>query len=233
MNLTKEKLQNGTTICVSSEHRFGTDAMLLSHFCNIKRLEVACDLGTGCGIMPLRFYDGGHKGLCTAVDLCPDAIALLNASVEENGASNIVPICADLKGFTQNMVYDLVSCNPPYFTGGFKSENNTRRIARFEEACNSDDVCQTAARLLKDGGRLCICQRPERMADVMCAMRLAKIEPKVLRMVKQKSEQKPWLFLIEGQKNRKSGLRVLPDLIIEDENGNKSAELLKIYKEVR
>ncbi|MDD3429121.1 MAG: SAM-dependent methyltransferase, partial [Oscillospiraceae bacterium] len=60
MEYTTELLAHGTQVCVNKTHRFGTDAMLLSHFCALKRLQAACDFGTGCGIIPLRWRDMGH-----------------------------------------------------------------------------------------------------------------------------------------------------------------------------
>lgn len=226
----KELLFNGTSVFINKTHRFGTDAMLLSHFSNIRRNEAVCDLGTGCGIMPLRFFDGGHKGRCIGVDISREAIGLFNKSIKENNAGNITAVCADLKKLCVDGLFDAVTCNPPYFTGGFKSQDNQRRVARFEEECTLNDVCTAAARLLKDGGRLCICHRPSRLADIFYCMKINKIEPKVLRLVKQKADGLPWLCLVQGQKNRGVGLKAMPDLIIENENGEKSDELLQIYK---
>lgn len=227
---SKEMLNNGTAVFVNNTHRFGTDAMLLSHFANIRRSEAVCDLGTGCGIMPLRFFDNGHKGRCVGVDISPEAVALLKKSIDENKAENICALLADLKELKLKGLFDAVTCNPPYFTGGFKSLDNQRRVARFEEKCTLNDVCAASAKLLKDGGRFCICHKPSRLADIFCYMKINKIEPKVLRLVKQKQNSLPWLCLVQGQKNRAVGLKILPDLIIENAKGEKSDELLQIYK---
>ncbi|MEG2500143.1 MAG: methyltransferase [Oscillospiraceae bacterium] len=230
MKVTKEMLNGKTAVYVSDTHRFGTDAMLLSHFCHLRRNESVCELGSGCGILPLRFFDGGHRGRCVAVEISPEGTELLQKSVIENKADNIIPICADLRTFKDEPMYDLVACNPPYFKGGYESLSPTRRTARHEISCTIEDVCLCAMRLLKDGGRLCLCHRPERMADVICAMRAARIEPKVIRFVRQRQAAgTPWLFLIEGQKNRASGIRYLPDLIIENDEGQQSDELTHIY----
>ncbi|HOV41993.1 MAG TPA: hypothetical protein PLM59_09390 [Oscillospiraceae bacterium] len=48
-----EKLTNKIQVCVSKEHTFGTDAFLLYDFSNAKPKDLICDLGTGCGIIPL------------------------------------------------------------------------------------------------------------------------------------------------------------------------------------
>ena len=48
-----EELSPSLFICVSSAHKFGTDAFLLSDFAAPRRKDLCCDLGTGCGIIPL------------------------------------------------------------------------------------------------------------------------------------------------------------------------------------
>ena len=48
-----EYLKPDFGLVVSPLHTFGTDAVLLSHFAAPKRQDTACDLGTGCGIIPM------------------------------------------------------------------------------------------------------------------------------------------------------------------------------------
>ena len=64
----------------------------------------------------------------------------------------------------------------------------------------------------------------------MEAMRKFSIEPKTLRMVQQRKNKAPKLFLLEGRRGGNRGfLNVLPTLFIEDENGNFSEEMMNIY----
>lgn len=44
------------TLCVTPDHKFGTDAFLLSDFAAPRRKDLACDLGTGCGIIPMLWF---------------------------------------------------------------------------------------------------------------------------------------------------------------------------------
>ncbi len=67
---------------------------------------------------------------------------------------------------------------------------------------------------MKDGGRLALCHRPERLAEVLAVLRAHRLEPKRLAFVKNRADGAPWLFLVEAQKNRKTGLRVEPDVLI-------------------
>ncbi len=57
-----EKLQylgQKMKIYVTECHRYGTDAVLLADFAMPKKGERACDLGTGCGIIPLMWRLNG------------------------------------------------------------------------------------------------------------------------------------------------------------------------------
>lgn len=235
-----EKLGDNIEICVTSDHKFGTDAFLLSNFAQVKRKEIACDIGTGCGIIPLLWFrkiEDAPK-LAYGIDIQEKAIKQLLMSIDKNSLSDrIKAIHADLKDIEaiSELItlgsLDIVTCNPPYKASeaGILSELTSEQIARHEVLCNIDDVCKTASKLLRFGGRLCICQRPERLCDVLFAMRQNSIEPKRLRFVQQRASTAPWLFLIEGKKGSKPFLNVLSPLIIEGENGF-SRELLDIYQ---
>ena len=50
--------------------------------------------------------------------------------------------------------------------------------------------------------------------EVLDVLRAHRLEPKRLAFVKNKADGAPWLFLVEAQKNRKTGLRVEPDVLI-------------------
>ena len=276
--LTCERLAHGTPVWVSREHRFGTDAMLLSHFCGVRRAERCCDLGSGCGIIPLRWHDAGHRGLCLAVELQPPAAALLQKALhtpclpqaaapalcrEGSGAKtaaadaadappkaapsdglpdeeafaharHIIGLCADLRTAGWETAaggrpLDVVCCNPPYFAGGFVSTRQSRAAARHQLTCTTDDVCRTAARLLRDGGRLCLCQRPAALAQVMAACVAAGQQPKRLRLVRQSPGSRTWLILLDARKAGGVGLDLLDDLVMEGPDGGFSPEVLRIY----
>jgi tRNA1(Val) A37 N6-methylase TrmN6 len=62
---------------------------------------------------------------------------------------------------------------------------------------------QSSFKAVKFGGRLCLCNRPERLSDVIMAMKDNNIEPKLLRFVSKTPKDAPWLFLIEGRKGGK------------------------------
>lgn len=224
-----EKLTDNIFVCASTEHRFGTDAFLLTYFSNYRMKDKVCDLGTGCGIIPMIMQKKNPPQITYAVDIQESAIEQLRKGIEASTVKNIIPVLADLKVLWDNAplgTLDLVICNPPYkaTNAGIESSITAQKIARHEIMCNIDDVCRSSSKLLKFGGRLCMCNRPERLADVITAMKSNDIEPKRIRFVANNPEQSPWLFLIEGKKGSKPFLKIEPPLYM------KSNELKEIYK---
>lgn len=234
MNYTIETLAGGTPVCISEAHRFGTDAMLLSGFCRPRRDEIAVDLCSGCGIVALRWHDLGHRGVCRAVELFPEGSALLKQAIATDPElGHILPETADLTTLPALGTAHLVAANPPYFTGGVVSEKQNRAPARHEgeAGCTLEQVAAAAARLLRQGGRFAICQRPDQLARVCAVLSAAHLEPKRICFVKQTAAEAPWLFLLEAQKGRKPGLRFLPEVLMQDETGYPSQTLQRIYKQ--
>ncbi len=234
MSTRIEPLGGGLDITVSAEHRFGTDAVLLADFSAPKAGDTACDLGTGCGIIPMLWFKQGRVSAATGVEIQPEAVALCQQTIVRHCLQNKFTVwngdLKEVKGHFAAGSFDLVTCNPPYKAqgAGIQNPEEAHKIARHETACTFADVAAAAAWLLRFGGRFCICQRPERLCDLLCEMRSAKIEPKKVRFVAQQAGQEPWLVLIEGRVGGHPGLRVLPGLIVE-QDGHLTPEMLQIY----
>lgn len=236
MQIKTEDIGAGIQICTSAGHTFGTDAFLLSHFAKPKATDTACDLGSGCGIIPLLWFRGeSAPKQVTAVDIAEQAVAQMRESVNLSGIGDrFAPVRADmrdLKGKLQFGAYDLVTCNPPYKTvgSGIMSQSEADQIARHETMCTIDDCCAAAAKLLRFGGRFCLCQLTERLADVLEAMRRHKLEPKRIRFVQKDKDSAPWLILVEGKRGAKLFLTAEPALVLY-EDGEASKEMREIYR---
>ena len=183
-----------------------------------RRGQHALDMCSGCGIISLLWHDAGHRGPCTALELDAAASALCAQAAADNEADHITPLCADLRQFCtagpEQGQYDFAACNPPYFAAGPRSPDPRRAEARHTDSCTTADAVDCARRALRDGGRFVLCQRPEQLAEILAALRAARLEPKRLAFVKNRPNGAPWLFLVEAQKGRRTGLRVEPDVLI-------------------
>jgi len=232
-----EYLGAGISAVVSAEHTFGTDALLLANFAAPKKSEKACDLGTGCGIIPLLWCRDERTEKITAVEIQPAACEQVQAAIEQNSLREKLEIVnadlRELKGKLTLGAWDLVTMNPPYKAAntGIKSRGEAELIARHEVLCTLEEIAKAAAELLKFGGRFCLCHRPERLCDVFAAMREAGIEPKRLRLVAQANGKAPWLILAEGKKGGKPGLNIEPQMVIKKDNGEYTDGMRAVYGE--
>ncbi|MCR4398787.1 MAG: SAM-dependent methyltransferase, partial [Firmicutes bacterium] len=71
----------------------------------------------------------------------------------------------------------------------------------------------------------------ERLADVLCEMRSAGIEPKRVLSVHPKPARAPALFLVEGAKGGRPGLVFCEPLYVHDSDGRFSEAMRRMYGE--
>ncbi len=230
-DFTFESLSEKIKICISNEHRFGTDAFLLADFARPRHKDYVCDFCTGSGIIALLMQKNFTPKHIDAIEIQDKAHKQLLLSVKVSDIGDITPILGDLKTYKSDRELDLITCNPPYKIDntGAKNDSEATSIARHEMLCTLDDVCKSAKKNLRFGGRLCICNRPERLCDIMIAMRTNGLEPKRVRFVSKNPNTAPWLVLVEGRKGGNAFLQVEPQLYTQDMDGNISDDLKNIY----
>lgn len=213
----------------------GTDAVMLSAFIDAANARKAMDIGCGGGIVSLMLAYSSSKIVIDAVDIQQAAADLTRRNAEVNGLSERVnAVCHDIRNyrtFGGGGTYDLVFANPPYFpvNSGAVSARESAAKAREERTCTLDELCAAASFFTRWGGRFALVHRPERMSEVFCGMTAHGIEPKRLRFVHDKLSSPPCLILVEGRRGGKPGLSIEQPLIIRNEDGSFTDELLTIY----
>ncbi|MBR5497595.1 MAG: methyltransferase [Clostridia bacterium] len=233
-----EYIGHDLKLIVSKAHTFGTDALLLASFAKPSKNALACDFGTGCGIIPFYWLREGQCRQIYSFEIQQNGYDQLLRSIEINGIEKLSPFNCDLRKIPEDVPkgqFDLITMNPPYTkeNAGIVSSADSAKIARHGITCSFDDVCTAASKMLKFGGRLCMCLRPERLIELTVAMQKVKIEPKRIRFVSQRDGLAPWLVLVEGKLGRNPGLIVEPELHIENADGEISDEMLSIIGSYR
>lgn len=215
---TIEDLGNGFRIIQGSdEFRFGTDAVKLSDFAVIHTSDRVMDLCTGTGIIPVLLHKKQPTSSIVGLEIQEQMAAMAQRSVKLNNLTDKIEI---VQGDVRNIrelfpaeSFQVVTCNPPYMKNntGKQNERESVTIARHELLCNLSDCVEAASYLLPSGGRFYMVHRPERLADILSVMRAKNVEPKRLTLFAGGKGKVPRLLVIEGQKNRNSGLIVQID----------------------
>ena len=85
------------------------------------------------------------------------------------------------------------------------------------------------AGLLGTGGKFCMVYPAFRMAQALCTLSAHRLEPKRLRLVQERRDSAPSVFLVECRRDGKPGLTVEPTLIIREPDGTETQEVRDIY----
>ena len=231
-----EDLQNGYFLLQKKDgFRFGVDAVLLADFAKIKKGEKVLEMGSGTGIIPILLAAKYKPERIEGLEIQEHMAEMGNRSLKVNKLESFVHInhldLKDATGVFGKAIFDVVVTNPPYMkaSSGVNCPQEERNIACFEVKCTIDDVVNNARDLLRTGGRFYMVHRADRLADIIFAMRNAGLEPKQIRFVQSKPRSKPHLILICGVRNGGPELRFEEPLIIYEEDGSYTDEILRIY----
>ena len=195
----------------------GTDSLLLGEFAQVKRGETVCDLGCGSGVLLLKLAARAEGLKLLGVDLNPDAAVLASDNLRRNGLTGEIRQ-GDLREirslFPAGCARRVVS-NPPYGDperGGIAP--GKRGLARSRKACTLEEVCRGGAWLLSNGGTFSLCLPPRQLAEGLESLKRSGLEPKRLQLVQHRKDKAPFLALLEGRKQGRPGLEVLPVLLL-------------------
>ena len=220
-------------------YRFSLDSLLLADFATIRSGYRVIDLGTGNGVMPLILAYRYPSISVTGVEIQREMADRAERNVRFNGYEGRIAIaCMDISSATGHFIpesFDSVICNPPYrvASSGRLSPSWEKQIARHELKASLDDFVQVAAFLLKHKGRFACIQLGDRTVDLLTAMRAAAIEPKRMRVVHPFVAAEASMILVEAVKGGRSGLDVLPPLIVYDSANLYTAEINAIVAGAR
>lgn len=214
---------------------FGMDAVLLSSFANVLGGEIAIDLGTGTGIIPILLKAKTKGQHFTGLEIQAESADMARRSVELNGLLEKIQIVkGDIKEASmlfKKASFDVVTSNPPYMNDnhGIKNPDLPKAIARHEILCTLDDVIREATLLLRPGGRFYMVHRPHRLTEIILTLKKYKLEPKRIKFVHPFEDKEANMVLVEAVRGGKSMIKVEKPLIVYKSQGVYTDEIYEIY----
>lgn len=162
---------------------FSTDALLLSGY--LPRMKTGyrtAELGCGSGVVSLLALSAGRIALVDAFEIQADYAEMAERNAGGGGfADRMQVLCEDVREACKKRpgMYRLVFANPPYLPSGGKACGDPgRHAARHEDLGGVEAFAEAAGRMLCTGGRYVTVCRPDRMVDLLAAMRRVSLEPK-------------------------------------------------------
>ena len=205
---------------------FSLDSVLLANFVTInKNVKNIIDLGCGNAPIPL-ILSTKTKAHIIGVEIQKDSYNLAKKSVVYNELDNQIELInidmKELKKIYNSDSIDIITCNPPYFKYSSNSninEDEHKVIARHEKMITLDDILLLARYLLKNNGCIAMVHRTDRLIEIINTFQKYGLEIKKIRFVYPKEGSESNMVLIEGRKNGKVGLKLLPPLYVHNTNG--------------
>lgn len=202
---------------------FGTDALLLAGYITGKH-SLAAELGGGSGIISMLALTRAKASECDCYEVQEEYAELIARNAELNRLdTRLHAISLDIRDIKASERYNLVFTNPPYMkrSSGAHNKTDAKSIARHELNGDIEDFTRVGASILKYGGIFAAVYRPDRLVDLIAALRKSRLEPKRITFVHADSESEPSMVLTVAKKGGRSGARVTPPLIIYKDKSHK------------
>ena len=160
---------------------FGTDALLLAAYVRGDADARAVEFGGGTGIVSLLLAVRNKVKTVLSLEAQKEYADLIEQNVALNGLQGrVTAVFGDLRDrdSVPGEGYDLVVTNPPYLPAGagFPNQSDKKNAARRELRGGIVDFCRAAGEKLRTGGRFVCVYLPDRLPDLLSAMRGAGIE---------------------------------------------------------
>ncbi len=221
-------LKNGYSLIQDDNFfKLGQDSVMLSNFVKLRKNMKIFDLGCGTGVIMLLLALQKDNIYLDGIEIQPEVFELAQQNINLNNLQDRAKLYnGDMRNahrFVAPNTYDLVVSNPPYFKAGcgIETESVNKKIARFENELTLDDVCKSAKRLLKFGGKFALVHKPERLCEITTVMSRNNIIPKRICFVHNKISMPPSTVLIEGRLGSADGVRIEPPIILNEEQNVK------------
>lgn len=136
--------------------KIGTDGVLLGAWCPIENNPFSIlDIGAGTGILSLMLAQKTNADQIDAIEIDENAYEQCVDNFENSPWSDrLFCFHAGLDEFMEEPEdeYDIIISNPPFYSEDYKTENEQRDLARFQDALPFEDLIEAAHLLLSENG---------------------------------------------------------------------------------
>lgn len=135
--------------------KVGTDGVLLGASADVNGKDRILDIGTGTGLIALMLAQRCN-GDITAIEPDHDSFEQAAENVKQSKWSNRIKVeNSRLQDFEpDDLKFDLIVSNPPYFIDSLKNPDPAKSAARHNDGLDHEDLLKGTSRLLTEDGLL-------------------------------------------------------------------------------
>lgn len=136
--------------------KIGTDGVLLGAWASLENQPFSIlDIGAGTGILSLMMAQRSNAELIDALEIDDNTYEQCVENFEQSPwGDRLFCYHASLEAFVDEIEdqYDLIICNPPFYSEDYKTKNSQRDLARFQDAMPFENLIESASKLLSNKG---------------------------------------------------------------------------------
>lgn len=197
--------------------KVGTDGVLLGAWCSVpEKSGKVLDIGTGTGLIALMVAQRASEAGIYAIEIDETSFIQAKENVLASDWSERIEVShISFQEFAEasDRSFDLLVCNPPFFSNSKKAASKGRSFARHDDSLTPSDLINYSDKILKIEGILSLVIPYERLEEILHLaslnnfnlIRIAKIRPvpakpykrALLEFSKRKSERTEEEIIIE------------------------------------
>jgi tRNA1Val (adenine37-N6)-methyltransferase len=186
------------------------------------------DIGSGSGILGLMVARDYEKLSLHQSEIQEEFQYLSSKNSEVNSIeSNIYR--GDFRDLSYENKFDIVVSNPPFYHSAvIKSENSSKKIARYCDSLPLEDFIKGVSNVLSNKGKFFFCYEARQLSKIVETLKKYNLNLESMMFAHPKSNKNANLVLIQAKKNSNSMLEVLPPITLFD-GDSFSQKMLDIY----
>ena len=226
---------------------YSVDTILLANLATLNRkTKNVLEIGTNNAALSIFLQQRSEDIKIDAIEIQKEAINLAKYNLKINNLEKKINLIHDdfnkwWKNHTkkQGKKYDLIICNPPFFTKNSKSKKDISKqmlIATHEIKLNLEQIIEGSSKIINQKGYLSLIIPPERLVDCFFVLKKYNWEPKRIIMIHPRIKQKAILVFVESRFNTGQGVHFEPNIYLHPETKNKHEyleEVKKLYKPIK
>jgi tRNA1Val (adenine37-N6)-methyltransferase len=214
--------------------KIGTDGVLLGSWAPIHHNPFSVlDIGAGTGIIALMLAQRSHAEQIDALEIDEDAYEQAVDNFENSPwGDRLFCFHAGLDEFIEEPEdeYDLIVSNPPFYAEDYKTENEQRDLARFQDAMPFEELIEAADLLLSENGIFAIILPYREEAKFIALAKASELYPTKITRVKGTPTSSVKRSLLAFSRNETDEIEI-DELTIEIERHVYTSEYIELTKE--
>ncbi|MGL4343450.1 MAG: tRNA1(Val) (adenine(37)-N6)-methyltransferase [Metamycoplasmataceae bacterium] len=226
---------------------YSVDTILLANFISLNsKVKNILEIGTNNGALSIFISERDSEIKIDAVEIQKKAIDIAKENIALNKKENQIKLIHDdfndfYKSHCQNQLkkYDLIVVNPPFYRKETKWKKNIseeKLIATHEIKINIEQIVLGSSKIIAQKGYLSLVIPPERLVDLFVELKKNNFEPKRVKMIHPRTNQKAILVLVESRFRSGVGVIFEENIYLHDLDKDVhkyTDEVIELYKPIK